>query len=183
MMIGNIDCPVPLLQDNWEFSELLKVYSIAAPKTILEIGTFYGGSLWHWLAFNQNLEMVFCIDLPITDADPRFEFLCECKALWKSWPGIEKAVYIAGNSHDDWLINRNFPTIDWLFIDGDHTYRGVKKDWLSYSPKVRPGGFIVLHDIHGIRGVRRLWRQIKDKHRTIEIIAPGGWGIGIIQKT
>jgi len=36
--------------------------------------------------------------------------------------------------------------IDFLHIDGDHTYEGVKLDWELYSPKVRPGGYITVHD-------------------------------------
>lgn len=37
--------------------------------------------------------------------------------------------------------------LDFLFIDGDHTYEGVKKDFEMYSPLVRKGGLIAFHDI------------------------------------
>lgn len=37
-------------------------------------------------------------------------------------------------------------SIDFLHIDGDHTYEGVKIDWELYSPKVRRGGYITIHD-------------------------------------
>lgn len=37
--------------------------------------------------------------------------------------------------------------LDLLFIDGDHTYEGVKKDYLNYKQFVRPGGLILFHDI------------------------------------
>lgn len=36
--------------------------------------------------------------------------------------------------------------IDVLFIDGDHSYNGVIKDFELYSPKVVSGGFIVFDD-------------------------------------
>jgi MMP 1-O-methyltransferase len=36
--------------------------------------------------------------------------------------------------------------IDMLFIDGYHTYEGVRDDILSWSPMVRPGGVICGHD-------------------------------------
>jgi predicted O-methyltransferase YrrM len=39
--------------------------------------------------------------------------------------------------------------IDMLFIDGDHTYEGVKMDWEMYSQLVRPGGLVVFHDVAG----------------------------------
>ena len=33
-----------------------------------------------------------------------------------------------------------------LFIDGDHSYEGVKMDTLSWEPKVKKGGTILFHD-------------------------------------
>jgi len=35
---------------------------------------------------------------------------------------------------------------DFLFIDGDHTYEGVKQDWEDYSPFLKKGGIAVFHD-------------------------------------
>jgi predicted O-methyltransferase YrrM len=36
--------------------------------------------------------------------------------------------------------------IDLLFIDANHSYEGVKQDWDLWSPKVRDGGRIAMHD-------------------------------------
>lgn len=36
--------------------------------------------------------------------------------------------------------------IDLLFIDGDHSYDGVKADWNAFARHVRPFGFVVFHD-------------------------------------
>jgi predicted O-methyltransferase YrrM len=36
--------------------------------------------------------------------------------------------------------------IDILFIDGDHSYEGVKFDFDHFGPQVRVGGLILLHD-------------------------------------
>jgi len=36
--------------------------------------------------------------------------------------------------------------IDFIFIDGDHSYEGIKKDWADWSKKIKPGGIIALHD-------------------------------------
>lgn len=33
-----------------------------------------------------------------------------------------------------------------LLIDGDHSYNGVKADWLNYSPLVAPGGYVLIDD-------------------------------------
>ena len=36
--------------------------------------------------------------------------------------------------------------IDLLFIDGDHSYEGIKLDWELFSPYVAPFGAVVFHD-------------------------------------
>lgn len=36
--------------------------------------------------------------------------------------------------------------IDFIFIDGDHSYEGIAKDWELFSRKIVPGGIIALHD-------------------------------------
>jgi len=35
---------------------------------------------------------------------------------------------------------------DFVFIDADHTYEGVKADIENWKPKVRPGGMVIGHD-------------------------------------
>ena len=51
---------------------------------------------------------------------------------------IESFSYQAAEEFDN--------SIDFLFIDADHSYEAVKQDWNDWYPKVRPGGFIALHD-------------------------------------
>lgn len=38
------------------------------------------------------------------------------------------------------------PEIDLLFIDGDHSYQGVRENLLDYGPKIKSGGLLVMHD-------------------------------------
>lgn len=35
---------------------------------------------------------------------------------------------------------------DFVFIDGDHSWAGIERDWLAWSPLVAPGALIALHD-------------------------------------
>ena len=48
-------------------------------------------------------------------------------------------------------------TLDFAFIDGDHTHSGVLRDCRAYWPKVRTGGLIAGHDFCHPRDRRGLW--------------------------
>lgn len=39
-------------------------------------------------------------------------------------------------------------SIDFLLIDGDHSYEAVKKDVINWIPKMRPGGLIIGDDAY-----------------------------------
>jgi len=71
-----------------------------------------------------------------------------------------------------------------VFIDGDHTYDGVKADFEMYSPLGRPGGVIALHDIaYPNCDVPRFWSEISPRYTAKSIIhqrGPTGMGIGVI---
>lgn len=51
--------------------------------------------------------------------------------------------------------------IDLLFIDGNHEYGSVKKDYDLWSPLVSPGGFIALHDVEAVHidGPKRVFKE------------------------
>jgi hypothetical protein len=36
--------------------------------------------------------------------------------------------------------------VEFLFIDGDHSYEGLRGDWEGWSPWIAPGGVVALHD-------------------------------------
>lgn len=36
--------------------------------------------------------------------------------------------------------------IDLIFIDGDHSYEGVKRDWELFLPYIKPFGIVIFHD-------------------------------------
>lgn len=36
--------------------------------------------------------------------------------------------------------------IDFIFIDGDHSFDGLRGDWEAWSPLIAPGGLVALHD-------------------------------------
>jgi hypothetical protein len=36
--------------------------------------------------------------------------------------------------------------VDFIFIDGDHSYEGLRGDWTAWSDLVAPSGIVALHD-------------------------------------
>ena len=48
-------------------------------------------------------------------------------------------------------------TVDFIFIDGDHNYEAVKRDFELYYPKVREDGLIFFHDSRMNRGGTAHW--------------------------
>lgn len=182
------DCPVPILQNEWEFNQFLNLYEQIKPEKILEIGTFFGGTLWFWLhANNDQLREVACIDLPVPPGDERYPLMMQSRAKWDMWAKSKnvKLYDIVGNSTGSHALNLAGSLffekdVDMLFIDGDHTYQGVKADYENYCNLVKPGGMIVFHDCFGIEEVNRFWNEIKKGQHTIEFSKE--WGIGILIK-
>jgi len=81
-------------------------------------------------------------------------------------------------------------TIDFLFIDGDHTYAGVRRDFEIWSELLTPGGHVAFHDIlHPVEvadcEVDRLWAELRQEYpEHFEFVEdPGqGWGgVGILR--
>lgn len=46
-------------------------------------------------------------------------------------------------------------SLDFIFIDGLHTYEQVKKDCQNYYSKIKPGGIFAGHDFEVISGVKK----------------------------
>lgn len=188
--------PVPILQNEWEFEQLLEIYKKHKPEHLIEIGTFFGGTLYHWLKENDNLKSVICVDLPIGKDDGRYDQMIDSRKKWDDWV-MESTVTphnfydIKGDSTSINVYNRvhhvslnHHDKADFLFIDGDHSYEGVKSDYENYQDLVRPGGLVVFHDVIGYWTVNKFWNEVKKDKKYIEICAggPDGWGIGIIEK-
>ena len=82
--------------------------------------------------------------------------------------------------------------MDFLFIDGDHTYAGVKNDFEGYSKLVKKGGLIAFHDIAPPQTekyrcqVDKFWNKIKNGYKHWELIeqrSQDNKGIGIMEWT
>ena len=76
---------------------------------------------------------------------------------------------------------------DYVYLDGDHSYEGVKRDFDLFWPKLKVGGFVALHDIGSpdkdgnVYGTRKFWKELYKKHHVVmEFLEDPG--IGIVQK-
>ena len=55
---------------------------------------------------------------------------------------------------DDAINDFDDESLDFIFIDGLHTYDQVKKDLENFYPKLKKGGLFSGHDFHNIKEVR-----------------------------
>lgn len=170
--------PVPILQWESEFSVLLELYRRWEPARVLEVGTYHGGTLYHWLQNAAPGSTVVSLDSYVTGVDNRH--------LYDSWvPPLVSLHTLEGDSHSPNTVAEvaKHGPFDWVLIDAGHYLAEVTADWNLYSPLVAPGGIACLHDIlthpkwPSIE-VGQLWEQIKKEHLTFEIVADRNaeWG-------
>lgn len=61
---------------------------------------------------------------------------------------------------------------DLVFVDGDHTYAGVRRDYEAWAPRVGPGGTIAFHDAGGATPHEEVMRLVAEVDR--ETFEPAG---------
>lgn len=164
------DCQINygIQQKKEEFRDLLELLIKNNTKTGIEIGAYSGGTT---KGFLYVLDKLYTID-PV----PRNKL----NTLPDEYP--DKFTLLPLDSHNKGTVDilkgkLGNTKADFLFIDGDHTYNGVKKDFTMYKNLVKSGGIIAFHDIanserHHKEGcyVDILWNEIKNEYKYIEII-------------
>lgn len=135
------------------------------PKVVLEIGSWRGYSAQTWLrSFNPQLFIT------IEKEREAVEFIHKRLYANKFEEDHGMIALVESDSHE--IATRDSVEtllkdrkVDYLFIDGDHSYEGVKKDFEMYSPFVREGGIIAFHDalFHADKTeeVDIFWNEIK----------------------
>lgn len=187
------------LQSRWEFRQLLEELAPVRPQAMLEIGTAKGGSLLAFTRLCAPDAHIVSIDLPRGPFGGGYP-------LWKM--PLYKAFARHGQRLD--LVRADSHSastfahvqglfggrkLDFLFIDGDHRYDGVRSDFETYISLVRPGGIVAFHDVAApapdqlTRGndsgdVPRFWVELTREHPGQIFVDPQGlgcFGIGIIR--
>lgn len=91
---------------------------------------------------------------------------------------------ILGDSHEAGVIQAvaALGPFDAVFIDGDHSSKGVRQDWEAYG---KLGRIVAFHDIAGdtwnAKNIKPTWWDARDGRKWKEIVAePNNRGIGVI---
>jgi cephalosporin hydroxylase len=175
-----------------EILELNEIVECQRPRTVLEIGTAKGGTLFLFCHFAAPDASIISVDLPLGRFGGGYPVWRE--GVYNRFAKADQRLHlIRDDSHLPGTFDQvrrmlNGRPIDLLFIDGDHTYEGVKTDFWRYSPLVASGGCVALHDI--VRSpsssacqVATFWDEIQGRFRTKEIVEradQGGYGIGLV---
>ena len=180
------------LQIEKEITDLIVFLKNHNPTSCCEIGTATGGTNFLLSQAIPSVKKIIGVDLNMKNKH---------KLSYYNPKKVEQH-FIRGYSQSIRTFEKvnnclNGRQLDVLFIDGDHRYNGVKKDFELYSSLMKKGGFIVFHDIipdfmtkHGIKtnrftgGVPHLWKELKNKYTTFEFVEnyeQDGLGIGALE--
>jgi len=128
---------------NWpEILGLIDRLKAEEPRVICEIGVADGGTNFLFAHALPKIELMIGVDL-FVKGRPRLRFFARPD---------QRLIYFNGYSQTPAMIARigaalGGRKLDFLFIDGDHSYSGARDDFLGYRQFVREGGTIAFHDI------------------------------------
>jgi predicted O-methyltransferase YrrM len=153
-------------------AELLRLIELHRPVVCVELGTWLGASaIPVALAIRRCGGTLTCIDTWAGDVS----FHPERRAM-TPWMLVSCARNLveAGVGADVRLIPattraaaaRWTQPIDWLYIDADHTYDGVRADLEAWAPFVVRGGLLLGDDYghHLFPGVKQAWDEFEAAH-------------------
>jgi predicted O-methyltransferase YrrM len=148
------------LQSHLTIQERVQLYKLSdTASRIAEIGSYIGASACCFGAASTEVlpKKIICIDTWNNDAmtegyrDTWFEFKSNTEKF------ANQVVTVRGFSTDVVeQVRAITPTLDLLFIDGDHSYQGVRADWNAYKSFLTPGSIVIFHDYGWAEGVKRV---------------------------
>jgi glycosyltransferase involved in cell wall biosynthesis/predicted O-methyltransferase YrrM len=128
--------------------------------TIVEIGSWFGKSTKYLSEklneYNKKVDLIVIDTFKGTQNEEIHKEIVGNTSIYQDFyynvnnPDI---TIIKENSHEASKLFSN-GSIDYLMIDGDHSYEGVKQDIQDYFYKVKPGGIISGDDYKAFQGVR-----------------------------
>ena len=181
-----------MMQMAAEVEQFSKFFRDLKCKNIMEIGTYAGGLFSIMCKLSDDNGIKISVDLPVYENQENTEYYKNFLRDHKKFSA--NVHFLAADSHKQDTLEKvkqilNGEELDFLFIDGDHSYEGVKQDFHMYKDLVKDGGYIGFHDINDTEWhrnlncyVARLWDEIKGDYETIEFNTKSyAMGIGVIQ--
>jgi predicted O-methyltransferase YrrM len=169
------------IQVRQEFAAALDVVKEVEPRTVLEVGTAFGGTLFGWAQVAHPDARLVSVDLP--GGIGGGGYMPEHESHFRNFCGAgQQLSCVLGASQLPDTIERvraalDGAAVDMMLIDGDHSYEGVSRDFANYRSLAREGGLILFHDIQPPppkteqpMGVWRFWREIREDYRHLEIV-------------
>ncbi len=101
-----------------------------------------------------------------------------------NYPDVEIIMDLTAAAFDEYFVPQGV-VIDYLHIDADHHYDGVKLDWELYKSLVSDGGVITFHDTVNYRepcGVPRLVDEIRAGGDYDVVNFPIAYGTAVVRK-
>jgi len=184
------------MQIREELEALAALVAGARPSTVLEIGTARGGTLAVWTRAASSDALIITIDLPGGPFGGGYG-AARIPLYLSLRRGRQRIVLLRGDSHSAATITRvkgilDGRRVEFMFIDGDHSFEGVCRDYNNYKELLAEKSILAFHDIvpgpeHMVGGVPVFWRMLKsslkEPCKTLEIVKDwrqGGYGIGVI---
>lgn len=147
-----------------------------------EVGVSYGFNLVYFLDNLPNIKKVYAVDpyMPYDDGPGGYvtqEVIDRVKQcmLVNTEPHKQKVNFINKMSKDA-VSDIPDNSLDYIFIDGDHSYEAVASDMELYYSKVKSGGIFAGHD-KGLPGVDRAVDEFaaKMKYDRPEVVSNACW--------
>jgi predicted O-methyltransferase YrrM len=178
-----------------ELTALAEVVAARRPRTVLEIGGLFGGTLAAWTLTAADDARLISVDLEYTSGRRR------CLAALAR--GRQAVECLTGDSTAPATLDAVRRRLDgrpleFLYVDGDHAWDGVRADYDNFRPLLAPDAVVAFHDIQEDRltreGVRtltwagdvpRFWRALRAAYpgKAREFIAApdqDGYGLGVL---
>lgn len=180
-----------LVQHPFEYYNFCQFYQELKCKNVMEIGSYLGGNFYCMCKLSDPNGLKISIDCPLYQNQSEELNLYDTYRKMKTF--AENVHIINTDSHSESTIKMvdsilENKKLDFLFIDGDHTYEGVKKDFEMYSTFVKKGGFIAFHDIVDSEyhknlncNVAKFWNELNYKFKLEFNSKSFCMGIGVIK--
>ena len=193
MAINPLDHPImfqiPELDASSEWIEHIPfgmlLVDLIRPRSIVELGVKAGVS---YCAFCQAVKQLpistNCFAIDAWQDDERGGYFGDAvlsRLREHHDPRYGAFSQLVQSTFDDAVLMFADGSIDFLHMDGSHTYQAVSHDFITWLPKMSHQGVVILHNIaarHADFGVWRFWEELARRYPAFEF--KHGHGLGVV---